>query len=59
MGMHTISAYWGAALGLDIGGTIYASPAVLLPSGSIKINWVRGRPSEWVGPFRQPLFQSA
>jgi len=52
IGMHTISAYWGAALGLDIGGTIHAAQVVLSPSGRTRIDWVQGRPSEWVGPWQ-------
>jgi hypothetical protein len=52
MGMHTISAFWGAALGKDIGGTCHASQVVVQPNGRIKINWVQGRPSEWEGPWQ-------
>lgn len=52
IGMHTISAYWGAALGLDIGGTIHAAQVIHSPGGRTKINWVQGRPSEWVGPWQ-------
>lgn len=52
VGMHTISSYWGAALGLDIGGTIHAAQVILSPNGRSKINWVQGRPSEWVGPWQ-------
>jgi hypothetical protein len=52
IGMHTISAYWGAALGLDIGGTIHAAQVVHSPGGRTRIDWVQGRPSEWVGPWQ-------
>ncbi len=56
IGMHTISAYWGAALGLDIGGTIHAAQVVHSPSGRTRIDWVQGRPSEWVGPWQSVDF---
>ena len=52
IGMHTISAYWGAALGLEVGGTAHAAQVVQEPHGRIKINWVQGRPAEWVGPWQ-------
>lgn len=56
LGLHTISAYWGAALGMDIGGTAHASQVIQEPGGRKKINWVQGRPSEWVGPWQSTDF---
>ena len=56
IGVHTISAYWGAALGMDIGGTAHASQVVQMPSGRKKINWVQGRPCEWIGPWQSTDF---
>ncbi len=56
LGVHTISAYWGAALGMDIGGTAHASQVIVEPAGRIKLNWVQGRPCEWVGPWQSADF---
>lgn len=56
IGVHTISAYWGAALGMDIGGTAHASQVVQEPNGRKKVNWVQGRPNEWVGPWQSTDF---
>ena len=56
IGMHTISAYWGAALGMDIGGTIHAAQVIHEANGRTKANWVQGRPAEWLGPWQSTDF---
>jgi hypothetical protein len=56
LGLHTISAYWGAVLDMDIGGTAHAAQVIQETNGRIKINWVQGRPNEWLGPWQSTDF---
>lgn len=56
IGKHTPCAYWGAAIDVDMGGTVHAAQAILRKDGKTKIYWVQGRPCEWVGPWQSVDF---
>ena len=43
-------------IGLDKGGTMWGSCAILKKNGKSEIWWTKGRPSEWLGPWQHINF---
>jgi hypothetical protein len=54
---HTPCAYGcGGIMGVDIGGTMWGSQAILRKNGKTEIFWTKGRPCEWLGPWDRTDF---